>query len=216
MSDLIDLGSTLADNGTNHIVGDVDLLSQWLARHDATNRSSSRGACLSGLGCSIGSGLSRTSTGVRGMGSSAIWHSGLRDRGGCRLAMEVGNAIGTCRSPIGVRVMSSEGIRMTILATDGLRNIRYHLHAARDGSSRTSAPGSVGRSGRSAETLGELLDQSNGNIVGGDVNCICDTENYKGALRRQGKARIRGIETRAGSLLDFTNTATTLADNRAN
>lgn len=126
----------------------------------------------------------RASTGVRGMGSSAIWHGRLGDRGGCRLAMEIGNTIGTGRSAIGVRMMSSEGVRMTILAADGLGNIRHHLHAARDGSSRTSAPGSVGRSGRSAETLGELLDQSNGNIVGGNVNCIRDTEYYKGTLRR--------------------------------
>lgn len=190
MSDFVDLGSALSDDRANHVVGDVDLLSQWLAGHHAANRSCSRSAGLGGLGCSVRTGLVGTSTGIRGMGGSAIRHGRLVDRGRSRLAMEVGNTVGTRRSAVRMRVMSSEGLRMTVLAADRLGDIGHHLHTARDGSSRTSAAGSVGRSGWSAETLGELLDQGNGNIVGGNVDCIRNTEDHKGALRRQGKACI--------------------------
>lgn len=190
MPDLVDLGSSLADNRTNHIVGDVDLLSQWLTGHHAANRSPSGGAGLSGLGSSVWSGLVRASASICSMWRGTIGHGGLADRGGCGLAMEIGDAICTSCGAVGVRVVSPEGVWVTVLAADWLRNVRDNLHAARNSSSRATATGSVRGSGRSAETIGELLDQSNGDIVGGDVDCIRNTKDYERTLRGQGKTGI--------------------------
>lgn len=190
MTDLVDLGSSLADYRTDHIVRDIDLLSQWLAGHHAANRGTSGSAGLGWLGSSVWSGLLRASAGICSMRRGTIGHSGLANRGGCGLAMEVGNAICTSCGAVGVRVVSSEGVRVAVLAADWLRNIRDDLHTTRDSSSRTTATCGVRRSSRPAKTIGELLDQSNGDVVSGNVDCIRNTEDYEGTLRRQGKAGI--------------------------
>lgn len=145
VSNLIDLRTALSDDGTNHVVGDVDLLSQWLTRHDTPN-GCGRGrsaACLSGLRCAVWSRLMGASSCVRGMGSSSIMQSRLGHWCGSRLTVKVRDPIGACSSAIGVGMVSLEMFWMAILTTSGLWNIRDNLHTARHCSSRATAASGI-------------------------------------------------------------------------
>ena len=217
MSDLVDLGSSLSDDRTDHVVRDEDLLGERLTRHGAASGASAGigSTLLRGLGSSVRRGLG-TAASIGGMGSTTIRHGGLTDRRGCGLTMHIGDAVRATTSTVGVRVMPFEGIRMTILTTGRLGNIRNHLHAAGHSPSRTTAPCSVSRGSRSTETLSELLDQGHGNVVRSNVNSIRNTKDNKRALSRQRKASIRRIETRSRRLLNFANAATTLTDDGPN
>lgn len=217
MPNLVDLRAALSDNRANHVVGDVNLLSQWLTRHDTASRTArSRCARLGRLRCPIWVRLVRASAPIRGMGCTPVRHGGLIDRCGCRLAMEVRDAISARRCAVGVRMMSLEGVRMSILSSGRLRDIRHHLHPTRDGASWASAAGGVSRRGRSAEAFGELFNQGNSDIVGRNVNGVRNTKYDQGTLSRQGKTSIRRIQAGSRSLLDLANPAAALANNGAN
>lgn len=192
MSDLVDLGTALSDNSADHIVGDINLLCQWLTGHNSTDRGSGRGtACLSRLRGSIGSGLVGASASVACVRSSTIVQScRLRDGGGDGLAVKVRDAIGSRRSPVGMRMMSLEGIGMAILTPGRLRDVGNHLHAARNSPGRATTACSVSRSCGPSKALRELLYQRNGDIVSGNMDRIRDTKDYKRPFSGQGKAGI--------------------------
>lgn len=212
--DLVDLGTTLTNDGTDHVIGDVDLLGQWLAGDNPSHRCSGRSAMrLSRLRSTVRRGLMRTSTGVRCAGRSIV-KGRLCDRGWGGLAVEVRDTISTGRCPVWLSVVSLERVWMTVLSTSRLRNIGHHLHTARNDTSRTTASGGVGRSSWSSKPLSELLDQGHSHIVGGNMHSISNTKNDKRTLSGQRKACIRGIQTRSGSFLDLANPDTALANDR--
>lgn len=220
VTDLVDLGSSLSNDSANHVVGDVDLLGQWLAGHDTADGSGRRrpttSLCGGRLRRTVGRGLVRASASIRGVGSSTVGHRGLGYRSlRCR-ALEVRNAIAASCAAVGVRVVTLEGVGMAVLPTSGLRHVRHNLHAARHSASRTAAAGGIGRGSGAAEAFCQLLDESHGNVVGSDVHCVSNTENNKGPFSRQGKASIRSVETCTRGVLDLSNTAPTLANDRAN
>ena len=130
-----------------------------------------------------------------------------------RLSVKVGDTIRTGRSPMGLSVVSLEGVRMAILTASRLRNIGNDLHATRDHTSWTTAPRSIRRCSGTSEPLSELLNQGNSNIVSCNVHSISNTEDNEGTFGRQGKASVRGIQTCARGFLDLANADTTLADN---
>jgi hypothetical protein len=110
---------------------------------------------------------------------TTIVHGWLSYRGRSGLAMKIRNAISTRSSPVGVRVVTLESIRMAILTAGWLRDIRDDLHATGNGSSRSTTSGSIGRSCWSAKTFRELLDKRHSNIVSGNVDSIRNTQDYK-------------------------------------
>ena len=222
MSNFVDLRATLSNYGTDHVVRNEDLLSQGLTGHNSTNGGSRcRGTpCRSRLR-TIRRGLVWTGTcicGVRSRSSSRsrpVVQGWLRNGGWCGLARHVSNTVSTCCSPVGVRVMSPEGVWVTVLATSRLRNVRHDLHATWNCSSRATAPGSVSGSCWSTETFSKLLDESHGNVIRGNVYGISNTENDKRPLGRQLKAGVRGVETGARRFLDLANADTSLANDGA-
>jgi hypothetical protein len=60
-----------------------------------------------------------------------------------------------------------------------LRNIRNDLHTSRDDTSRSATASSVGRSSRASETLGQLLNKGATDVVGSNVDGICNTKDNK-------------------------------------
>lgn len=213
MPNLVDLSTTLTDNGTDHIVRNVDLLGHWLSRDYTSNRGSSgRGVGLNRCRCAIRSGLMGTSAGIRSARRSAVVKRRLSNRGRNRLSLKVGDTIRASCSPVRLSV-SLEGVRMAILTTCWLRNVGYDLHATRNNTSRATTPGSIRRRSWASKSLSELLNEGNGNIVGCNVNSISNTEDNEGTFGRQRKASIRGIQACTRGFLDLANADTTLADN---
>ena len=219
--DLVDLRTTLSDDGANHIVGDVDLLCQWLTGHDTTDGRGRRWATPSlsscRLWCTVGCGLVRASASVRGVRGSTVVHRGLsyRSRSG-RAALEVGNAITAGRAPVGVRVVTLEGVGMAVLTTGWLRHVRHNLHASGHSTGRTAAAGGIRRRRGSAKALRQLLNKGHCNIVGSDVHSVGNAKDYKGPLSRQGQAGIGSVEARTRGLLDLADATSTFANDRTN
>ena len=143
-------------------------------------------------------------------------HWGLGDRSGSWLAVKVGNTVCTTTGTVGVRVVTLESLGVAVLAASGLRNVWNNLHTTRDSTGRTAAASGICRSRGTTVTFRQLLDQGDCDIVGSNVDGICNTEDDKGSFRGQGETSIRGIQAGAGSLLDLTNAAATLADDGAN
>lgn len=143
--------------------------------------------------------------------SRAIGHW-LRDRGGCRSAMDVGNTVSSCCCPVGVGVVSSEGFRVAILTSSGLGHVRHNLHTSRDCTGWAATASSVRRGSRTAKAFGELLDKSHGHVVRGNVYGISNAEDDERPLSRQRKASIRGVQTRTGCLLDLADPDTGLSN----
>jgi hypothetical protein len=216
----VNLSTTLSDDGTDHVVGNINLLSQWLARHGAAYRSrgswgtTSRGGLL--RSANIGSGLMGSCATVGSLGCGGEVHGSLGNRSRSRLAVKVGNTVRTATGAVGVGVVTLESIGMAVLTAGRLGNVRDDLHAARDSTCRTAAASSVGRGRGTAVTLGQLLNQGGSNVIGGNVNGICDTKDDEGALCGQRKACIGSIQASTGGLLDFTNATATLSDDGTN
>jgi hypothetical protein len=112
--------------------------------------------------------------------------------------------------------MSLEGIWMTILAPSWLRNVRNDLHTTWHDTGRATATSGICRGGRATESLSELLNESDGDIVGCDVNSVSNTKDHKGSLSRQRKARVRCIKTGTRGFLDFANANTRFANDGSN
>ena len=130
------------------------------------------------------------------------------------LAIRIGGQL------LGPRVLASVVVVVVILTVaivpaGRLGDVRDDLHASWNGAGRATAPGCVGRGGRPAETLVELLQEGAANIVRSNVDRIGDAHDDKRTLRRQRQTRVRGIETSTGGFLDLLDAAATLADDRA-
>jgi hypothetical protein len=138
------------------------------------------------------------------LGSSAEVHGRLSNRGGCGLAVKIGNTISTATSAVRMRVVTLESIGVSVLAAGGLGNIGHDLHATGDS-------GSCG----TAVALGKLLNECNSNVVSSDVHGVGNTEDDEGTLGGQRKTGVGSVQTGTGGLLDLTDTATTLSDDGA-
>ncbi len=213
VSDLIDLSTSLSDNSPDHIVRDVNLLSEWLARHSAANRSC-RGrttSWLRWLRCAVRSRLVWTSTSIWSLGG-AIGHWLLGHRSRSVLSMKVRNTIGSSTCSVLVGMVTLKCIRMAVLATSRLGHVRNNLHPTWNSSGRTAAPSRICGGRWSAKSFCKLLNEGHSNIVSSNVDSIGNTENNKRTLSGKGKAGVRGVETGSRSLLNFPDTTTTFTN----
>lgn len=101
-----------------------------------------------------------------------------------RLTVHVRDSVGVRRSALTRVVMAFETARMTVLASGGLRDVRYNLHATRDDTSWPAAAGRIRRCRGASKALRELLDQSLSHVISGDVNCVGDTQDDQRPFRR--------------------------------
>lgn len=79
---------------------------------------------------------------------------------------------------------------ISVIPSGRLRTVRHHLHAARHDACRTTATCRVGRRGRAAEAVVELLKQRAAHVVGGDVNGIGNAHNDERPLSGHGEAGV--------------------------
>jgi len=79
-------------------------------------------------------------------------------------------------------VMMPDILRMTIVATCRLRNIRDNLHPARDDTSWASAARGIRRCRRSSETFRKLFQEGAGNIISCDMHSVSNSQNDKRAF----------------------------------
>jgi hypothetical protein len=144
----INLGTTLADDGSHHVVRDEDLLGDGLTRETsaALHRLLWSGRVRLSWACvAVRLGLLRTGTNVwRTRRASAVAHGGLRVLSR-RLTLLVGHGVlrsrGACRRvcwPAAVLVW------VTHLATSVLGNVRDDLHATGNDALRTSVTDGIG------------------------------------------------------------------------
>lgn len=222
LADLVDLLATLTNDGSDHIVRNEDLLSQWSTGHTSASSASSATMHRRSMRSSMVLGTRSMSRLVRRhVRCSSTIASGL----GSIVHGDTGTGLGSSSVRmilLGIRVgrhLMRAGIRtpsviLTVaeVAAGRLRSIRDHLHSTRDDSSRAATPRGIGRSRRTAESFVELLEQGAANIVSCDMNSISHTHHHKGAFTRKGQAGIRGIQASARSLLDLTDANTALAD----
>jgi hypothetical protein len=145
---LVDLGATLTDDRTHHVVGDEDLLGDRLARERGTALHRLLGGSRAWLSWTSVTilllWLLRASADVgSARGASTIAHLSLRVLHG-RLALLVRH--GVLWSGSASRLLSLPAtvlIGVTHLAASVLRNVRDYLHAARHNSLRTTVTNSV-------------------------------------------------------------------------
>lgn len=217
LSDFVDLGASLADDGTHHVVGDEDLLGEGLAGkhvHPGGGLGTALRTALGHRGSSL-TRLVRTSASIlTTLIGSGIVNRGLGGRRGS-LAVKVRNAVGVCGCPLRGVIMLAIGVGVAVLAVEGLRLVRNHLHATGDGSRRSAGARSIGGGSRTTISLGKLLDQSVGNVVCSDVNGIRDTSDNKRALGGKRQRRSRGVQAGARSILDFADARAGFADDGA-
>lgn len=224
LTDLVDLLATLADDGANHVIGDVDLLS-----HRPTGRAT-RASCLRTV--RTGVGLGPNMSGVSGMG----WHVGGGrsitpsslstskvhwDRGArmCRLRISAilrRATVSLGRHVVGSRVRTAVVVvvALTKVSAGGLRNVWDDSHATCDGS-RTAAAGSVGRGSSPAKALVELLQKGATDIVCGDVYSVSNARDDQRTLRRRGEAGVRSVQAGTRSFLDLLDARPTLPNDGA-
>ena len=105
-----------------------------------------------------------------------------------RLTMKIWDAIRVCRRTLWLIVMSSIVVRMTILASSRLRDVRDDLHTAGNDTSRSSTSSGIRRSCGAAEALGQLLHERLSNVVSSNVHSICDTKNDERSFGGKGQA----------------------------
>jgi len=219
LANLIDLRTALSDDGTNHVVGDEDLLCQGLAGH-STNRSVRGSSTVRNGRCgrmgSIGSGSSRAAVRTAARRASSIRHVrmsiGRLLRG---LSMHVRSTISTVSGGALGWFLTAKVLWVRVLASSGLGNVWLDGHAAWDNVGRHSATsGILGRSG-TTESLGQLLNQCLRNIVHSNVHSVSNTQNDQRALARVGEEGVRCIQLSIGSVLDLADANTSLANDGA-
>lgn len=213
VSNLINLGATLTNDGAHHVIGDVDLLRDGLPRNHSRERLACSGMRL-GLRSAVRRRLMRTSSHVRAARRGCIVNRWLRNWRRGSLAVKIRDAIRARHGPVLLGVVSLPGVRVSVLPSSRLGNIRYHLHPTRHNTGRTAASSRVCRGSRPAKSLGQLLDESGGNVVCRNVDGIGHAQDDQGPLRRQRKTRVRRIQTRARGFLDLPNAGTALANDR--
>lgn len=172
---LIDLRSTLADDRSNHVVRNEDLLRKRLAWNNALHRlvwwasmrCGTRPAMLSRL---LRANATVASCRLASIMERSLWHLWLETLLHLRLSISVGWALSW------VMITTSLVIRMAVVAASWLWHIWNYLHTAWDDTGRPTTAGSICRGGRTAEALSELLEESASNIICSNMNRISDTE----------------------------------------
>lgn len=161
MTDLVDLRPSFPNDRSDHVIGDIDLLGEGLARHGARHRLRllTMGTTgLLGVGA-VGAGLRTTSSTAIGWARGAsVWHGavlGVRLLWVLIILASVG--VGGCARWLGW-VTSVVGIWVAVLPACRLGNIRDDLHAAWNDARRTSTSRCIGRSSRTTEAFGKLLN----------------------------------------------------------
>lgn len=212
LADLVDLGSSLSDDRADHVVGDEDLLGERLAGkhgHWIRGRASLGGRSTVGLAGLMRSSA-RISSGVLGV---RVVDWGLRGRRG-RLPVEIGDTVGVGGRALRRVRVALIGFRVAVISVKGLRLVRNDLHSTGNGSSGSTGSRGVGRRGGSSVSVGELLHERAGDVVGSDMDGISDAGHNQGALSRQRQGRAGRIKSSARSFLDLANTRAGLANDR--
>ena len=186
---LIDLLAALANNGADHIIGNVDLLCErctghgsagnWLPMRSGMRLRPSVAPMLLRGHVRTGAAVTSGSSGMATVGNSRSWAGVSLVRMailGCVLLVGrhvVGAGIGTATVVV---------VAASKVPSSRLRCVGDNLQAAWHSASGSTAAGGIGRRSRSAETIVELLKQSAAYIVGGDVNGIGDAHNNERAF----------------------------------
>lgn len=206
----VDLGSSLSDDRSDHIVGDENLLREGLSRQ----HSHRVGRLPSGLGRRSGSLArlmrpgTRISTGLLGVG---VVNRCLGGRSGS-LSVEIGHSVRVGRSALGCIVMTLERLGVAVGPMEGLGLVRDDLHSAGNGAGRPAGASCVGRSRGSSVTLGELLDEGVGDVVSRDMDGIGDTSHNQRSLGRERQCRTGSVEPCTGRVLNLAYPGTSLSN----
>ena len=145
LPNLVDLGSTFANDCSNHIIRNEDLLRKRLARYHALHRLGWWPCVALGrlMWCML-HGLMRTSCSIRRLlRRTAIVHRSLRLLLLWRLSMEIRDTIRVSRCAISLIIVSFVVVRVAIVTTGRLRYIRHNLHAARNNTRRSTTSRSI-------------------------------------------------------------------------
>lgn len=185
LANFVDLLSTLTNDGTDHIVRNVNLLS-----HGSTGHTGTTVHGLLALRSSMGLRAGDMTTLVRGhVRSSTVTTGSLRGivqrcaGSGLGYSAVVRGLLLRIRIRRQVVVRSRIGTSAIVLslskvASGWLGAVRDYLHAARYNTCRATTAGCVCRRCRSAEALIELIQERASDIVGGNVYCISHTHDY--------------------------------------
>ena len=220
LTNLIDLGSALADDSTDHVVRDVDLLRQWLPWNNTLHR-------LNRWSCMASSGWTSVTTGHlwllwsdAGVGC-CLWAPVCDWRSGALLWDWCSSGLGSiwclvwCWSAAGAWVVLLHVAGVTVAATCGLWDVWNNLHATWDNASWATLAGSICRCGWTTESGSELVHEGGSDVVCGDVDGVCYTEDNEGSLAGKWQVHVGGVELGAGLLLDLLDAGSSLADDGA-
>lgn len=197
LADLIDLLPPLANDGPNHVIGNVDLLSERRSGHGRRARHGLSMGTSMGMRSGVG-GRVRLHVGPGPIGCGGSMRSIMhRDSGGRvrRMGVTVVRRIRLRRHVVRSRIWAAPVVvvPIAVVAAGRLGIVGDHLHPARDGASRAAAASRVGRSRGPAETLVELLQKRAAHVVGCDVDRVGHAHHDQRALRGQGQARVRRV-----------------------
>ncbi len=218
LTDLVDLLAALSDDGTDHVVGDVDLLGERSARNRrAAGHGLSVRASRAMRTGRTGRVRLRVRAGPIATGSlSAVGHLDGRVR-----VSLLGVAV-LRRIPLGGHVMGSRIRTIAVVvvpiakvATGRLGVVRNHLHPARNGSSGAAAASRVGRGSCATKPLVKLFKEGAANIVSCNVDSISHTHHDQRALRGEREARVGRIQAGAGCFLDLLDACASLSNDGA-
>lgn len=132
------------------------------------------------------------------------------------LSMQIRNAVRVRRSPRRCVTVSTVVVRISELAAHSLRHVGNDLHTTWNHARGLPVAVCVGRCRRSAEALCELLHESLANVVGCNMDSICDSEYYERSFGGERQAGIGGVQSSAGCVLNLSNSSTTFANDRSN
>lgn len=214
LTNFVDFLTTLTNDGTDHVIGYVNLLRQagtTGAWHLTMHR------------------LMRSAMYLRA-GMSNVWRWDMGSVSTClssivrryrRIRLVRGvwvlGRVGVCgrrRHLAGARIGPTPiVVAVTVVAAGWLREVWHNLHATGDGSNGTTSTSRIRRSSRPAEPVIELLQESAAHIVSSNVHSICDTHNDQGTFRGERQARVRGVQTCPGSFLNLLDACATLSNN---
>jgi len=179
MSDLVDLGTTLANDGTDHVIRNEDLLGDRLTWH---------GARQLRMRLAVGCRLWYLTISLLRLWSTITWLAWTA-RGLCignllriRLVglwcwLSILRVCTTTTSLLLRRLSAMSPVRVwvAVLTTGRLGYVWHNLHATRDNTSRTATSGSISRGCWAAEALGQLLNECYCDVVCCNVDGISDT-----------------------------------------
>jgi hypothetical protein len=190
LPDLVDFGASFANDGTNHVIRNEDLLSQRLTGHVALHL------------LAVGSVMDRRTDVTCGWmrlhlacvaSAPALswivnWHGiWLLLRMWWAVRLSIRRLVHMMRP----RILSSSVIfTIAVVPTCWLRQIGDDLHAARHYPYRSTASGCIRRCRWTSKALVELLKQRTSDIICCDVDCISHAHDDKGAFRGQRQACI--------------------------